>query len=139
MELCSRSSKISEAKRYLAIRKAGRNRHLWTRLQAQDFVLPTGLVTRALLIGQRIDLARLSVPALVHTKIRTSMTWSREIRLPFLDYRFVQLLLSLGPGEAPGRLDQGGVRKAMESYLPKSIVWRKDKQASPFLRRNAEA
>src|SRR5260370_42277300 len=57
------------------------------------------------------------------------MGWSREIRLPFLDYRLVQMLLSLG---TEWKLRDGWTkwvfRKAMESFLPESIVWRKDKQ-----------
>ena len=122
--------KISEAKRYLPrFAKPAEIDICGPRLQAQDFVLPTGLGDGSLADRQRIDLARLSVPALVHYEDRTSMTWSREIRLPFLDYRFVQLLLSLGPEL---KLRDGWTkwvfRKAMESYLPKSIVWRKDKQ-----------
>jgi asparagine synthase (glutamine-hydrolysing) len=58
-----------------------------------------------------------------------SMAWSREIRVPFLDYRLVEKMMSL-PDDV--KLNQGWTkwifRKAMEPYLPREIVWRKDKQ-----------
>ena len=59
------------------------------------------------------------------------MALAREIRLPFLDYRLVSLLLPL-PIEFKLR---GGwtkwiFRKALEPLVPQEIAWRKDKQ--PF-------
>jgi asparagine synthase (glutamine-hydrolysing) len=58
-----------------------------------------------------------------------SMAWSREVRIPFFDYRLVELLVNL-PVEL--KLNKGWTkyifRKAMEPYLPKEIAWRKDKQ-----------
>ena len=122
--------KISEAKRYLP--SAARNTEIniyGSRLKQQQFAVSTGLGPGTLVDRQRLDLDSLSVPSLVHYEDRTSMSFSREIRLPFLDYRFVQLLLSLGP---EWKLRQGWTkwvfRKAVENELPASIVWRKDKQ-----------
>jgi asparagine synthase (glutamine-hydrolysing) len=122
--------KLSEAKRYLPrFVRSGEIDIRGPQLQAHKFVIETGLGDGSLADRQRTDLARLSVPALVHYEDRTSMSCSREIRLPFLDYRLVQLLLSLGP---EWKLRNGWTkwvfRKAMERYLPESIVWRKDKQ-----------
>jgi asparagine synthase (glutamine-hydrolysing) len=78
---------------------------------------------------QVLDLERLSVPALVHYEDRMSMAQAREIRLPFLDYRLVNLLVPL-PVEL--KLRSGWTkwifRKAMEPLLPHAIAWRKDKQ-----------
>ena len=75
------------------------------------------------------DLEKYSVPFLTHYEDRMSMAWSREIRLPFLDYRLVELLAHL---PADQKLLRGWTkyvfRKAMEKRLPKTIVWRKDKQ-----------
>lgn len=78
---------------------------------------------------QILDVTRFSVPVLTHTEDRMSMAWSREIRVPFLDYRLAELLINL-PVEL--KLRKGWTkyifRKAMEPYLPASIAWRKDKQ-----------
>jgi asparagine synthase (glutamine-hydrolysing) len=57
------------------------------------------------------------------------MAFAREIRLPFLDPRLVAILLPLDPQY---KLRAGWTkwifRKALEPYLPRSIIWRKDKQ-----------
>jgi asparagine synthase (glutamine-hydrolysing) len=78
---------------------------------------------------QATDIETLSVPALVHYEDRMSMAAAREIRLPFLDYRLVSLLVPL-PVEF--KLRAGWTkwifRRAMEPLLPKEITWRKDKQ-----------
>jgi len=78
---------------------------------------------------QSRDIQKLSVPALVHYEDRMSMAMAREIRLPFLDYRLVELLVSL-PVEF--KLRSGWTkwifRRAMDPLLPKEIAWRKDKQ-----------
>jgi len=84
----------------------------------------TGVVDR-----QIADIERYSVPALVHYEDRMSMAASREIRLPFLDYRLVSLLTPL---PVDFKMHDGWTkwifRKAMEPLLPSEIVWRKDKQ-----------
>ena len=75
------------------------------------------------------DIESLSVPALVHYEDRMSMSSSREIRLPFLDYRLVSLLVPL-PIEY--KLRDGWTkwifRRAMAPLMPEAIAWRKDKQ-----------
>ena len=109
--------------------------------------IPLGPLTRplratsgALLSGesvqqrQRRDLAELSVPALTHNEDRTSMDWSREIRLPFLDHRLAELLV---PAPAEQKLHRGWtkfpLRAAIAPMVPAAIAWRRDKQgfASP--------
>jgi asparagine synthase (glutamine-hydrolysing) len=121
---------MSEAKRYLPrFARPSQIDISGPRLRAHNVLEAVGLGHGTVVDRQRIDLARLSVPALVHYEDRTSMSWSREIRLPFLDYRLVQLLMSLGP---EWKLRDGWTkwvfRKAMQSHLPESVVWRKDKQ-----------
>jgi asparagine synthase (glutamine-hydrolysing) len=81
-------------------------------------------------IGRQIaDLEQFSVPGIVHYEDRMSMAVGREIRLPFLDYRFVNLVVPL-PVEY--KLQAGWTkwifRQAMEPLLPKEIAWRTDKQ-----------
>ncbi|XOV79171.1 MAG: asparagine synthase (glutamine-hydrolyzing) [Aestuariibacter sp.] len=75
------------------------------------------------------DVEHYSVPFLTHYEDRMSMAWSREIRLPFLDYRLINLFLSL---PISFKLFKGWtkyvLREAMLGELPDSIIWRKDKQ-----------
>ncbi len=78
---------------------------------------------------QIADLEKFSVPTLTHFEDRMSMAASREIRLPFLDVRIMDLLLSL---PTHYKLKSGWtkhvLRKAVEPWLPPEIVWRRDKQ-----------
>lgn len=91
--------------------------------------LPLGLGAGSLAERQLLDVQRYSVPSLCHYEDRMSMAWSREIRLPFLDSRLIDLLL-----RAPDdyKLRHGwtkySLRKAMEPLLPAAICWRRDKQ-----------
>jgi asparagine synthase (glutamine-hydrolysing) len=121
---------LSEAKRYLPSALRPREIDVFGPALADlDYRLDTGLGSEHLVGRQRQDLYRFSVPALVHYEDRSSMAWAREIRLPFLDYRLVGLLLPMAPEM---KLREGWtkwvIRKAMEPYLPPSITWRKDKQ-----------
>ncbi len=120
----------SEAKRYLP--SALRRREIdirGDRLSA--FVpVPTGMAgCHSVNERQCLDFERFSIPALVHYEDRMSMAWGREIRVPFLDYRLVELLLPLPIDK---KLHKGWTkyifRKAMEGRLPDEITWRKDKQ-----------
>ena len=77
---------------------------------------------------QILDIEKYSVPALTHYEDRNSMAHSLEIRLPFLDHRLVNFLLSL---PAQMKLRNGWtkyiLRKALVE-LPDDIRWRRDKQ-----------
>ncbi len=77
---------------------------------------------------QMLDIDRYSVPALTHYEDRNSMAHSLEIRLPFLDPRLVNLLLSVS---TTLKLKNGWtkyiIRKSLIE-LPDEIRWRKDKQ-----------
>ena len=57
------------------------------------------------------------------------MAWSREIRLPFLDHRLIEMLV---PAPADYKLAKGwskyALRSAVVDLLPPEITWRKDKQ-----------
>ncbi len=78
---------------------------------------------------QIMDLTKYSVPALTHYEDRMSMTFSREIRLPFLDFRLVEYILSL-PINFKMRYGwtKWILRKSFENDLPSEIIWRKDKK-----------
>ena len=120
-----------EAKRYLPSFLTGNAPDIKGH-QLAKYYSPVGLSLKPTQTfeGRQIDdLERYSVPFLTHYEDRMSMAWSREIRLPFLDYRLIELLAHL---PADQKLFKGWTkyvfRKAMENNLPKSIVWRKDKQ-----------
>jgi asparagine synthase (glutamine-hydrolysing) len=78
---------------------------------------------------QALDIERTSVPALVHSEDRMSMSCSREMRLPFLDCRFIDRIMVL-PDDL--KLRHGWTkyifRKSMEKMLPAKIAWRKCKR-----------
>ncbi|KEQ13082.1 asparagine synthase (glutamine-hydrolyzing) [Endozoicomonas numazuensis] len=120
----------AEAKRYLpSIFQRGRRNILGPALKEY---LPVNLGLKrgeSLSSRQILDVERFSVPTLNHFEDKMSMAWSREIRLPFLDHRLMEQLLS-APSEL--KIKKGwtkyAMRKAVEPYLPSEITWRKDKQ-----------
>ena len=78
------------------------------------------------------DLTRFSIPALLRYEDRSSMAFSLEARVPFLDYRLVEFCFSL-PVEfkiAPP-LTKLVLRKAMNGRLPASVTQRSDKLGYP--------
>jgi len=88
-----------------------------------------GLGPGSLADRQMADIRELSVPSLCHYEDRMSMAMGREIRLPFLDSRLIDLMLR-APDEY--KLRKGWtkycLREAMRPFLPPEIVWRKDKK-----------
>lgn len=78
---------------------------------------------------QLLDLFRYSVPCLNHMEDRMSMAHALEIRLPFLDHRFVEAALAL-PVEY--RLRHGWtkwiLRDATAGLIPDAIRFRRDKR-----------
>jgi asparagine synthase (glutamine-hydrolysing) len=77
---------------------------------------------------QKLEIERTNLPALLRYEDKNAMRHSIETRLPFLDYRLVELALSL-PGVA--KISEGWtkhvLRKSMVGKLPESIVWRRNK------------
>lgn len=69
-----------------------------------------------------------SLPMLLHYEDRNSMAHGVESRLPFLDYRLVELVMGLG---ARHKIVDGEtkwlLRRAMEPVLPSGITGRQDK------------
>jgi asparagine synthase (glutamine-hydrolysing) len=80
------------------------------------------------LAARQIEDIKLHLPALLHYEDRNSMAFSIEARLPFLDYRLVELGLGL-PGEAKidGGWTKAVLRRGLDSRLPPEVVWRRDK------------
>jgi len=127
---------LSNAKRYMSILRTLSNLTPGRR-EAQfagDWLngwqeLPLGLGSGSLADRQMSDIRRYSVPALCHYEDRMSMAFSREIRLPFLDSRLIDLLLRAPDDyKLRGGWTKYALRKAMQPMLPPEICWRKDKQ-----------
>lgn len=65
----------------------------------------------------------------------TSMAYSLEVRVPFLDHEFVELCAGIPPDlKMRGREEKYILRRAMQSDLPPEIVGRKKRgMASPYV------
>jgi asparagine synthase (glutamine-hydrolysing) len=78
------------------------------------------------------DLTATNLPKLLRYEDRSSMAFSLETRLPFLDYRLVQMVFGLPLNY---RFHDGWskyiLRRAMSDRLPSEIVWRKTKLGYP--------
>ena len=59
--------------------------------------------------------------------------WGIEGRVPFLDKEFIDVAMRLNPKDkmiTSKRMEKWVLRKAFESYLPKSVAWRQKEQFS---------
>lgn len=76
------------------------------------------------------DLQRGLLPRLLRFADRNSMAWSREIRLPYLDTKMVELgLRSNWSAGLRAGWTKLALRRSLASRLPEGIVWRRDKIA----------
>lgn len=94
------------------------------------------------------DLTSTNLPKLLRYEDRISMAFSLETRLPFLDYRLVDMVFQLPLNY---RIHKGWskwiLRRSMSHILPKEICWRRNKlgfptpelrwltQGAPYIRR----
>lgn len=121
---------LSDARRYLPkVLHFSATNILGPALEESNWLLPLGAGENGVIKRQMLDIYRYSIPALTHYEDRMSSAFGREVRLPFLDYRLVSLLVPLPP---EWKIRDGWTkwifRKAMERLLPKQIVWRRDKK-----------
>ncbi len=74
------------------------------------------------------DLFVYSLPALLRYEDRSSMAFSLEARVPFLDYRLVEFCFSLPVSQL---IHHGWtkwlLRQAMDGFLPEQVRWRRSK------------
>ncbi|MGI9146228.1 MAG: asparagine synthase (glutamine-hydrolyzing) [Chloroflexota bacterium] len=78
------------------------------------------------------ELTRTRLPALLRYEDRLSMAFSLESRVPFLDHRLVELAFALPDSfKRHAGWSKYGLRRALEGFLPTSVVWRRDKQGFP--------
>jgi asparagine synthase (glutamine-hydrolysing) len=77
---------------------------------------------------QKLELMRLQLPHLLKYEDRNSMHHSIETRLPFIDFRLVEIALSINNSF---KIKDGWtkyiLRKSIEDIVPKEIAWRKNK------------
>ncbi|MBE2217707.1 MAG: asparagine synthase (glutamine-hydrolyzing) [Ignavibacteria bacterium] len=74
----------------------------------------------------------ITIPALLHYEDRSSMAHSIESRVPFLDYRLVELGVNLSSKYLSHRgVTRPLYRKTLRPYLPAEVVNRKDKLGFP--------
>lgn len=119
--------KVSEAIRYVGRSRLAKRTFISTAHQHRDTVDLSFQGSYAK--REWIDLTRTSVPTLLHYEDRMSMSQSVEVRVPFLDYRLVELLARVHPSEkfADG-WTKSIFRKAITGLVPKEIQYRRDKK-----------
>ncbi len=132
VEFALRSNTIYEFRLSEAMRYIGRSR-----LASETFISVDHQHRDTVDIGfqesypkrEWIDLVRTSVPTLLHYEDRMSMSKSVEVRVPFLDYRLVELLARVHPSEKfAGGWTKSIFRKAISGLVPREIQYRKDKK-----------
>ena len=121
---------IAEAKRYMPkYFNFGRTDTYGEALNAEESISISMKSNSTVAKRQIQDLNRFSVPFLNHFEDRMSMANSREIRLPFLDYKLVELIMST---PTDFKLKNGwtkySFRQAINNIIPNKITWRKDKK-----------
>jgi asparagine synthase (glutamine-hydrolysing) len=77
---------------------------------------------------QMLELTTTQLPHLLRYEDKNSMRFSVETRLPFLDYKLVELSLSINDSyKIMNGYSKFILRKAAEKILPSEITWRKNK------------
>jgi asparagine synthase (glutamine-hydrolysing) len=77
---------------------------------------------------QKQELFSTQLPHLLRYEDKNSMFFSIETRLPFLDYRCVQIAASINPLlKIKNGWSKYILRKTMDKEIPSNIVWRKNK------------
>jgi asparagine synthase (glutamine-hydrolysing) len=75
------------------------------------------------------DLLRTNLPYLLHWEDRTSMAFSIEARVPYLDYRLVEFASSLAEDQKiRGGITKYIMRRAIRGIIPEEIRCRMDKK-----------
>ncbi len=92
--------------------------------------LPAAHLGRVASAAPSLDVTRIQLPRLLHYADRNSMAWSREVRLPFLDHRLVELgaTTPLAIRLASGWTKEP-IRRALEQRGWGDVARRPDKQA----------
>ena len=119
--------KIGEAKRYLSLFQRSRGERVMGRYLTGALLADVG-PGGSYEEREWRDMVSLSVPSLLHYEDRMSMSHSREIRCPFMDYRLIEILARVSPrSKLEGGWTKAVFRAAMAGILPDEIRWRRDK------------
>jgi len=79
-------------------------------------------------VCQQLEISSTILPSLLRYEDKNSMSCSIESRLPFLDWNFVELALSInGKFKIKDGWSKYILRKSMQGLLPDEITWRKKK------------
>jgi asparagine synthase (glutamine-hydrolysing) len=118
------NDRLSPLRRYLS-RDLVITRHAEALLETPDSPLPAGIGLKRTLLGY---LTRYSLPGLLRYEDRNSMYFSVESRVPFLDHRLVEFVLSL-PADyvIDGHTTKRLLREAVRGIVPEVVITRKDK------------
>lgn len=119
--------RMSEALRYIDKDRLASNTFITPRYQGRDNIDIGSHDSYAR--REWVDLTRTSLPKLLHYEDRMSMSQSVEVRVPFLDFRLVEVLARVHPSEKfAGGWTKSIFRKAISDLVPKEIRYRKDKK-----------
>jgi asparagine synthase (glutamine-hydrolysing) len=119
--------RLSEATRYIGRKRLAKTSFIAAAHRGRD-TLDIGY-NGSYARREWIDITKTSVPALLHSEDRMSMSQSLEMRVPFLDYRLVELLAGVHPSEKfEGGWTKAIFRQAIEGLVPKEIQYRRDKK-----------
>jgi asparagine synthase (glutamine-hydrolysing) len=111
-----------------------RNRKRWHFLSkhvlesAGDSMVRARYSRKAVADHQILELSRTQLPHLLRYEDRNSMAHAVETRLPYLDYRLVELAVSSSPFlKVKHGWTKYPLRKEIEKRLPREVAWRRKK------------
>lgn len=79
------------------------------------------------------ELTHTQLPHILHMDDKGYMAHSIETRIPFLDYRYIELALKIKPDyKIKNGYTKYIIRKMMDGKMPESVTWRTNKMGFPF-------
>lgn len=99
---------------------------------AKEIVRKSGSVEGNLNQELYYQLMQSTLPEILHNVDGNSMTFSLEVRLPFLDYRIVEFCMALnGRYKIKNQWTKWILRKSCKQYLPERVLYRTNKMGFP--------
>ena len=95
---------------------------------ARDPVRQSSAAQRSVMALARAQVNQTNLPMLLHWEDRNSMAFSVEARVPFLDFRLVEVALGLEDAMKVGEgISKRALRLAMRGIVPDVVIDRRDK------------